>query len=265
MRASRLGKVARVDLGIRADAALVLSALLQRLAQKTDSAFLNTALANYAAIQKELARPVASKGSAGAVRPEYVFATLDRLAAQDCIFTVDTGMNNLWSSHYLTPGKGRAMIGSFMHGSMANAMPQAIGAAVSCPGRQIISLSGDGGLSMLLGDLLTIVQYRLPVKILVTDNRTLGFVKWEMEMAGYAPNETSLANPDFGDLARAMGFTAATVNDPGDLEKAMQAWLDAAGPALLSVVTDPNAASFTFSRKMMEGAKPTSHTENFGN
>ena len=265
VRASRLGKVARVDLGIRADAALFLSALLPRLAQKTDSAFLDTALANYAAILKELAKPVASKGSAGAVRPEYVFATLDRLAAQDCIFTVDTGMNNLWSSHYLTPGKGRAMIGSFMHGSMANAMPQAIGAAVSCPGRQIISLSGDGGLSMLLGDLLTIVQYRLPVKILVTDNRTLGFVKWEMEMAGYAPNETSLANPDFGDLARAMGFTAATVNDPGDLEKAMQTWLDAAGPALLSVVTDPNAASFTFSRKMMEGAKPTSHTENFGN
>ena len=263
VRASRLGKVARVDLGIRADARLFLAALLPGLTQKTDAAFLDAALANYAAIRKELAKPVANPGSSGAVRPEYVYATLDRLAADDCIFTVDTGMNNLWSSHYLTPGKGRAMIGSFMHGSMANAMPQAIGAAVSCPGRQVIALSGDGVLSMLMGDLLTIVQYQLPVKILVSDNRTLGFVKWEMEMAGFAPSETSLVNPDFGDMARAMGFQAATVKDPADLEKAMEAWLAASGPALLSVLTDPNAASFTFSRKLMAGAKPTSHTENF--
>lgn len=263
VRARRLGKVARVDLGIRSDAALFLSALLPRLTQKTDAAFLEATLANYASILKELAKPVANPGTAGTMRPEYVFSTLNRLAADDCIFTVDTGMNNLWSSHYLTPGKGRTMIGSFMHGSMANAMPQAIGAAVSCPDRQVISLSGDGGLTMLLGDLLTIVQYQLPVKILVTDNRALGFVKWEMEIAGYKPSETSFINPDFGDMARAMGFHAATVKDPADLEKNMEAWLAAKGPALLSVVTDPNAASFTFSKQMMAGAKPESHVENF--
>lgn len=261
VRAQRLGKVAQVDLGIRADAKLFLSSLLPRLNRKTDGGFLQQALANYGAIRQELMKPVLHPGITDAVRPEYFFSLLNEMAADNCIFTVDTGMNNVWSSHYLSAGKDRMMIGSFMHGSMANAMPQAIGAAVTCPGRQIISLSGDGGLSMLLGDLLTIIQYKLPVKIFVADNRSLGFVKWEMELAGYQPNETSLVNPDFGDVARSMGFHAQTVREPAQLKGAMESWLNAPGPTLLSVVTDANAASFTFSRKMMAG-KP-GNLENF--
>lgn len=263
IRAERLGKRAKLKTGIRSDAADFLRRLLPKLTVKTDTAFLDGALADYASIKKRMMEPVEHPGTKGAIRPEFVVNMLDRLAADDCVFTVDTGMNCVWSSHYLTAGKGRSMIGSFTHGSMANAMPQAIGAAVACPGRQVIALSGDGGLAMLMGDLLTIVQYNLPVKILVADNRSLAYVKWEMELAGYAPSEVSLQNPDFGKMAQAIGFQAETVEEPADLEAAMQRWLAAKGPALLSVTTDQNAASFTFSREMMEGASSVSHVENF--
>ena len=262
-RAHRIGNVADVTLGIRADSHSFLGALLPRLTKKTNRAFLEKALADYADILKKIEVPVSKPGTIGSIRPEYFFSLLNKMADDDAIFTVDTGLNNLWSSHYLTPGKKRMMIGSFMHGSMANAMPQAIGAAVTCPERQVISLSGDGGLAMLLGDLLTIVQYKLPIKIFVADNRTLGFVKWEMELAGFKPSETGLHNPDFGEVARAMGFQAQTVSDPAKLEAAMKTWLAAPGPALLSVLTDPNAASFTFSKKMVDGASPDNPVENF--
>ncbi|MDE5833790.1 MAG: ubiquinone-dependent pyruvate dehydrogenase [Desulfovibrio sp.] len=263
VRPERIGKVADVGLGIRADSKLFIDALTPKIRKKTDRAFLDKALANYAEILAAYRKPVESKGKIGAIRPEYFFSLLDKLADDDCVFTVDTGMNNLWSSHYLTCGKNRKMIGSFMHGSMANAMPQAIGAALACPGRQIVSLSGDGGLAMLLGDLLTIIQYKLPIKIFVADNRTLGFVKWEMELAGFKPEETSLDNPDFGAVARAMGFQAETVADPAKLEDAVRKWLAAPGPALLSVQTDPDAASFSFSQKMMADATPANPVENF--
>ena len=263
VRPERIGKVADVSLGIRADCGLFLSALVPRLDKKTDAAFLDKALSEYAKVQADLAKPVSHRGSANAIRPEYFFSLLDKMADPDCIFTVDTGMNNLWSSHYLTPGADRMMLASFMHGSMANAMPQAIGAALTCPGRQVISLSGDGGLSMLMGDLLTIIQYRLPIKIFVADNRSLGFVKWEMELAGYKPSETGLSNPDFGEVAKAMGFAAQTVRDPAQLEDAMKKWLAADGPVLLSVVTDPGAASFTFSSKMAAAATPANLLDNF--
>lgn len=263
LRAERLGKRAKLNLGVRADIGLFLRALLPMLKNKSDDSFLKSALADYGEIQKKLQIPVDNPGKKGCVRPEFVVAMLDRLADDDCIVTVDTGMNNVWTSHYLTAGKGRDMIGSFTHGSMANALPMAIGAAVSCPGRQVISLSGDGGLTMLMGDLLTIVQYKLPVKVLVTDNRTLGFVKWEMELAGYEPNEVSLQNPNFADMARSIGFQAETVSDPADLEEAMKRWLAAEGPALLSVTTDPDAASFTFSKEMFDSARPGNNLSNF--
>ncbi|MDE7159274.1 MAG: ubiquinone-dependent pyruvate dehydrogenase [Muribaculaceae bacterium] len=263
VRADRLGKKARVNLGVRSDATLFISALLPALKEKSDTTFLNTHLKDFAGIKEKMQLPVKNPGTKGNIRPEFVFDTLDRLAAEDAIFTVDTGMNCVWTSHYLTPSKGREMVGSFTHGSMANAMPMAIGAAVACPGRQVISLSGDGGLAMLLGDMLTINQYRLPVKILVADNRSLAYVQWEMELAGFKPSEVSLDNPDFAEMARTMGFHAETVTDPAALEDAMERWLEAEGPALLSVTTDTTAASFTFSKEMMEGAKPTDLTSNF--
>ncbi len=263
VRAERLGRKTKVDLGIRSDTGLFLRALLPKLDAKPDTAFLDKALADYAAIKARFDEPVKHPGTKGAVRPEYMLATLDRLAADDAVFTVDTGMNNVWTSHYLTQRKDRRMIGSFTHGSMANAMPMAIGATFACPGRQVVAICGDGGFSMLMGELLTIVQYHLPVKILVADNRSLAFVKWEMEMAGLKASETDLTNPDFGSMARTIGFQAETVDDPAALEAAMQRWLAAPGPALLSVVTDPDAASFSFSEKLMDSAAPGNPLSNF--
>lgn len=263
VRAERLGKRAPLNLGVRADIGLFLGALLPRVNAKTDAAFLSKALADWNTIKDKMRIPVDNPGKTGCIRPEYMMATLDRLASDDCIVTVDTGMNNIWTSHYLTPGRARRMIGSFTHGSMANALPMAIGAAVTYPGRQVISVSGDGGLAMLMGEMLTVAQYKLPVKILVADNRALAFVKWEMELAGYTPNEVNLDNPDFAELAKAMGFYAETVTSPGNLEEAMRRWLAAEGPALLSVTTDTDAASFTFSKELMAKARPGNMVSNF--
>lgn len=263
VRAERLGKRARLNLGVRADIGLFLDSLLPKVATREDSTFLNDALANWGEIKEKMQEPVKNQGKENCIRPEYMMALLDEMAAEDCIVTVDTGMNNLWTSHYLTASKGRQMIGSFTHGSMANAMPMAIGAALSNPDRQVISISGDGGLAMLLGEMLTIAQYHLPVKLLVADNRALAFVKWEMELAGLTPSETNLVNPDFAQMARAMGFNAITVNQPQDLESAMKQWLACEGPALLSVVTDTDAASFTFSKELMEKGVPGNVVSNF--
>ena len=263
VRAERLGRKTKVDVAIRADAGLFLSALLPKIEPKTDTTFLDKALEDFASIKQKFDEPVKNPGIKGCVRPEYMLSLLDRLADDDAVFTVDTGMNNVWTSHYLTQKKDRRMIGSFTHGSMANAMPMAIGAKFACPNRQVIAVCGDGGFSMLMGELLTIIQYQLPVKLLVADNRTLAFVKWEMEMAGLTPNETNLTNPDFGKMANTIGFQAETIDDPSELEEAMKRWLKAEGPALLSVVTDPDAASFSFSEKLMDSAKPGNPLSNF--
>lgn len=263
VRAERLGRKAKVDVGVRSDAGLFLSALLPKVNAKTDTSFLDKALADYASIKQKFNEPVKNPGAKNAVRPEYMLSLLDELADDNAVFTVDTGMNNVWTSHYLTPKVDRRMIGSFTHGSMANAMPMAIGATLACPDRQVIAVCGDGGFTMLMGELLTIIQYNLPIKLLVADNRSLAFVKWEMEMAGLTPCETNLTNPDFGKMAEVIGFHAETVNDPADLPAAIKRWLSANGPALLSVVTDTDAASFSFSEKLMSAAAPGNPLSNF--
>lgn len=263
IRADRLGRRTATTLGIRSDARAFLEALLPLLHQKDDFTFLDKSLNDFHLIQQKMLEPVENPGHKGCVRPEYLFHTLDRLADRDCIFTVDTGMNCVWTSHYLTPAAGRRMVGSFTHGSMANALPMSIGAVMACPDSQVIALCGDGGLEMLMGELLTVIQYNLPIKILVADNRSLAYVRWEMELAGIKPWETDLRNPDFAEMARTLGFEAWTVDDPSQLEPTMRKWLDTEGPALLSVTTDTNAASFTFSKEAMENGTPGNLTENF--
>ena len=263
VRAERLGRKTKVDVPVRADAGLFITSLLPKIKQKADTAFLDKALNDFAAITARYEEPVKNPGVKGSIRPEYMLSLLNELADENAVFTVDTGMNNVWTSHYLSQKKDRRMIGSFSHGSMANAMPMAIGAKFACPDRQVIAICGDGGFTMLMGELLTIIQYKLPVKLLVADNRSLAFVKWEMEMAGLTPNETNLINPDFGKMAESIGFQAESVDDPDALENAMKRWLQADGPALLSVVTDPDAASFSFSEKLMESAKPGNPLSNF--
>jgi pyruvate dehydrogenase (quinone) len=154
------------------------------------------------------------------------------------VFTCDVGFPTLWAARYLKMNGKRRLLGSFNHGSMANAMPQALGAQVSHPGRQVISLSGDGGFSMLMGDLLTIRQRKLPVKIVVYNNGALGFVEIEMKAAGLVDFGTTLDNPDFAQMARAIGIHGVRVEDPGELAGAVRGALAHDGPALLDVVVN---------------------------
>jgi len=178
-----------------------------------------------------------------AVCPEYVARTLDELAADDAVFTVDTGMCNVWAARYVTPTGRRRVIGSFLHGSMANALPHAIGAAYAYPRRQIISMSGDGGLTMLLGELLTVAEHQLPIKIVAFNNGSLGMIRLEMMVSGYPSFQTDHGVADLAGLARAAGIPGVAVDDPADLAEAMCTAVHSPGPYLLDVRTDPNALS----------------------
>lgn len=262
-RAERLGKKAELEMGICSDVKIFLEKLMPYIEEKSDDSFLKESLANFEKIQEKLQVPVKNPGKDGCIRPEYMVSLLDKYLPDDGIVCVDTGLNNVWTSHYLTPGKSRKMLGSFMHGSMANALPMSIGAKLTCPDKEVVALCGDGGIEMLMGELLTVVQYNLPVKIIIADNRSLGYVKWEMEAADYKPYETDLVNPDLGKVAEAIGIHSETVTSPDELEDAMKRLMEYEGPALLSVTTDPDAASFTFSKEMMEKASPGNHVSNF--
>jgi pyruvate dehydrogenase (quinone) len=177
------------------------------------------------------------------IHPEYVAAILDEEAAGDAIFTVDTGMCNVWAARYLTPNGRRRVIGSFLHGTMANALPHAIGAQFAFPDRQVISMSGDGGLGMLMGEVLTVALHRLPVKIIVFNNSSLGMVRLEMLVDGLPNFETDHAPVDFAAVARAAGIHAVRVTEPSDIRAALAEALAHPGPALVDLVTDPNALS----------------------
>ncbi|NCD71441.1 thiamine pyrophosphate-dependent enzyme [Mucilaginibacter agri] len=241
IKPERIGRRAKVDMGLCGTTEDTLKALLPLIEQKTDDSFLQTQLKFYDKVKDNLQTYVDDKGTKDKIHPEYVAATLNKLATNEAIFTVDTGMCCVWGARYIHATGKRTMIGSFNHGSMANAMPQAIGAALTCPDRQVIAMCGDGGISMLLGDLATISQYQLPVKIVVFNNRSLGMVKLEMEVAGLPDYQTDMHNPDFALVAQAMGIKGVTVNDPEMVEQALREALMFNGPVLLNVMTDPNA------------------------
>ena len=177
------------------------------------------------------------------IHPEYAASLLDELAADDAIVTVDTGMCNVWAARYITPNGRRRLLGSFKHGSMANALPHAIGAQFAAPGRQVIAMAGDGGLAMLLGELLTLRTHRLPVKVVVFNNSSLGMVKLEMLVEGYPEFETDHDPVDFAAIARAAGLFGRRVEKPGEVADGIREVLAHPGPALLDLVTDPNALS----------------------
>jgi len=177
------------------------------------------------------------------IHPEYAASILDDLAADDAIFTTDTGMSNVWTARYLTPNGSRRFLSSALHGSMANALPHAIGAQVCAPGRQVVSVSGDGGLSMLLGELVTVAMYRLPVKIVVFNNSTLGMVKLEMLVDGLPDFGVDVAPVDYAAVASALGIFARRIEDPADIESGLRQAFDHDGPALVDLVTDPLALS----------------------
>jgi len=241
IKPERIGRRAKVDVGLCGSVKDTLAALLPLVDQKTDDSFVKAQLKIYADVKEKMQTYVEDTGKKEMIHPEFVAHTLDTLADDDTIFTVDTGMSCVWGSRYINATGKRRMLGSFNHGSMANAMPQAIGAALACPGRQVIALCGDGGLSMLLGDLATITQYNLPIKIIVFNNRSLGMVKLEMEVAGLPDWQTDMHNPDFALVAQAMGMKGITVKEPDDVKQAIREALAFKGPALINVFTDPNA------------------------
>jgi len=241
LKPERLGRRAKLTMGLCGGIKYTLQALMPLLTPKTDDSFLKAQLEFYGKVKEKMQTYVDDRGEKDAIHPEFVAATVDKLADQDAIFTMDTGMCCVWGARYIKSTGKRSMIGSFNHGSMANAMPQAIGAALAFPQRQVIAFCGDGGLSMLLGDLATIVQYKLPIKLIVFNNKSLGMVKLEMEVAGLPDWQTDMANPDFAAVAAAFGMKGITVNDPENLEQAIQQAFAFDGPALVNVMTDPNA------------------------
>jgi len=241
LKPESLGRRAKLDLGLCGDVKETLAVLLTLLREKEDRTFLDRQLKFYKEVKKNLLCYVNDRGEPNAIHPEYVASVINELADKDAIFTVDTGMCCVWAARYIEGTGERKMLGSFNHGSMANAMPQAIGAALACPDKQVIAFCGDGGLSMMMGDLMTIVQYNLPIKIVLFNNRSLGMVKLEMEVAGIPDVETDMLNPDFDKLAEAMGMFGVTINNPVEVETTLQKVLQKDGPALITIQTDPNA------------------------
>jgi pyruvate dehydrogenase (quinone) len=237
----RLGRRANLEMGLCGKIKDTITALLPLISDKTDDSFLNAHLELYAEVKKNLHTYVEDPGKTNAIHPEFVASAINDLAARDAIFTVDTGMCCVWGARYIDATGERKLLGSFNHGSMANAMPMAIGAALAHPEKQVIALCGDGGISMLLGDLATIKQYNLPIKLVVFNNRTLGMVKLEMEVAGLPDNQTDMVNPDFAFVAEAMGFKGITVTEPAEVKAALAQAFQHDGPVLVNVMTDPEA------------------------
>ncbi|QII69914.1 ubiquinone-dependent pyruvate dehydrogenase [Apibacter sp. B3706] len=240
-RADRLGRRAKVDMGFCGKIEDTLSVLLPLIEEKQDDSFLKKQLKKYDKVKEDLDVYVKDPGKENLIHPEYVASVINNLTAKDAIFTVDTGMCCVWGARYIHATGERKMLGSFSHGTMANAMPMSIGASLSHPDRQIIAFCGDGGISMLLGDLATIYQYKLPVKLFVFNNRSLGMVKLEMEVDGIPDNETDMVNPDFAMIAMAMGFKGINVNKPEEVEGAVKEAFSTEGPVLVNVMTDPNS------------------------
>ncbi|HEY4025483.1 MAG TPA: ubiquinone-dependent pyruvate dehydrogenase [Candidatus Dormibacteraeota bacterium] len=241
IRGERLGRRSRLDLGLCGDVKETIRALLPNLTPKDDTHHLEAARSTHAHVMERLRAYVEHPGKKGAIRPEYLASMLNELAGPDAIFTMDTGTPTIWAARYLRAAANRRLIGSFMHGSMANAMPQAIGAQFLRPDRQVIALSGDGGFTMLLGDLLTIMQYNLPVKVVIFDNGELDFVKIEMLEAGFPDWQTDLWNPNFARMAEAIGALGVRIEDPSEVRPGLERALSHDGPAIIDVLVEPNA------------------------
>ena len=235
LRGEQLGRRARLDLGLVGDVRSTLTALLPHLNPKTDDRHLLGATEHYRATRAKLDDLAVGPPGVQPIHPQYVARLVNQLAADDAIFTCDVGTPTVWAARYLRMNGKRRLLGSFVHGSMAGGLPQAIGAQLTFPKRQVVALCGDGGLSMLLGDLLTLRQVNAPVKVVVFSNGALEFVELEMESAGFLPFATDLVNPDFAGIARAAGLHGATVDLPEQVAPALTDAFQHPGPALVDV------------------------------
>lgn len=242
---TRLGRRTRLDVAVVGDVGETVRALLPLVAPARSRRFLDSMRKKHVRALSGVVGAYKGRSAESLVpiHPEYVADVLDQEAADDAVVTVDTGMCNVWAARYISPNGRRRVIGSFLHGSMANALPHAIGAAQSSPGRQVVAMCGDGGLSMLLGELVTVKALGLPVKVVLFDNATLGMVRLEMLVSGLPSYGTDSPEVDYAEIARAIGIPAVRVTDPQDLRTALRGALDRPGPALVDVVTDPHALS----------------------
>jgi pyruvate dehydrogenase (quinone) len=235
-RGEQIGRRTRVDVSLVGTVKDTIEALLPRLTPKAASDHLDQMRAHYRKARARLDDLAVNDRNRTPMHPQFVAKTIDRLAAGDAVFLPDVGTPVIWAARYLHMNGQRRLVGSFSHGTMANALPQAIGVQASNPGRQVVTLSGDGGLAMLLGELITLRQQELPVKIVVFTNGALSFVELEMKAGGYVNYGTQLENPDFAAVARALGMHGQRVERPDDLEAALRAAFDHDGPALVEAM-----------------------------
>jgi pyruvate dehydrogenase (quinone) len=235
LRPEQIGRRAVVDLGVVGDVKATIAALLPLLEEKDDDARLAQALKHYAKARKSLDDLAVGAGKR-VLHPQQVAKAISDHASADAVFSCDVGLPTVWAARYLAMNGKRRLIGSFWHGSMANAMAQAIGAQAAFPGRQVISLSGDGGFSMLMGDFLSLTQLRLPVKIVVFNNGKLGFVELEQMSTGFLTTGTDLKNPNFAAMAEATGVRGIRIEKPDEVDAAIAAALAHDGPVLVDAV-----------------------------
>ena len=236
LRGEQLGRRTKVDYGLIGDTKTTLRSLLPKLEQNQDDAHLRRSLEHYRKARKGLDEFATDNPGKKPIHPQYVTRVVDQLASEDAIFTCDVGTPTIWAARYLTMNGKRRLLGSFNHGSMANALPQAIGAQVTYPGRQVISISGDGGLAMLMGDLLTLKQHDLPVKTIVLRNDSLAFVELEMKASGFVDFGTDLRNPEFATIAEGAGILGLKAETPEQVEPMIAQALKHDGPALVEVL-----------------------------
>ena len=238
IRAEQIGRRAAVDLAVVGDVRATIEGLLPLLDRKRDGTHLAQAREHYAKARKGLDELAVGAPGKRPIHPQQIAKAISDHAAKDAVFTCDVGLPTVWAARYLAMNGSRRLIGSFWHGSMANAMAQAIGAQAAFPGRQVISLSGDGGFAMLMGDFLSLVQLRLPVKVVVFNNGALGFIELEQKSTGFLPFGTEFNNPNFAAMAEAVGVRGIRIEDPGEVEAAIAAALAHDGPVLVDAVVN---------------------------
>lgn len=235
LRGEQLGRRTKVDYGFVGDTKATLTALLPKLKQNQDNKHLKASLEHYQRTRKGLDELASPGPGDKPIHPQYVVRVLDELAAEDAVLTCDVGTPTIWAARYLKMNGKRRLLGSFNHGSMANALPQAIGVQAAFPGRQVVTLSGDGGLAMLMGDLLSLRQLKTPVKIIVFKNNSLGFVELEMKAAGIVDFGTDLQNPNFAKMAEAIGLLGLTAETADQVRPIIAQALEHDGPALVEI------------------------------
>jgi len=238
IRAEQIGRRAAVDLAVVGEVRATIEALLPLLEQKWEGTHLAQAQQHYARARKGLDDLAVGTPGKGLIHPQQIAKAISDHAAEDAVFTCDVGLPTVWAARYLTMNGSRRLIGSFWHGSMANALAQGIGAQAAFPGRQVVSLSGDGGFAMLMGDFLSLVQLRLPVKVVVFNNGALGFIELEQKSSGFLNTGTELQNPNFAAMAEAIGVRGIRLEDPAEVDTGIAAAFAHDGPVLVDAVVN---------------------------